>query len=115
MKTAIVFRWKRPNPGREAESLAFGREADLDFSAWESAGRCGPHMWMGSMGNEEDAMFIVWGEPMQLVELSASPEFVAIAMKGTVLNEDFRHTFSMTGETIQETWAAYEEAVAALG
>ncbi len=113
MKTAIIFRWKRPNPGREAETWAYAKEADEQFSAWEKEGRCGPHMWVGSMGNEEDPMFILWGEPMQLVELSASSDFGAFFMKGIPLNEDFRYTFSIAGDTSEETWPIYEQAVAA--
>jgi hypothetical protein len=115
MKTAIIFRWKRPNPGREGESWAFGKEADETFSAWEPVGRCGPHIWMGSMGMEEDPMFIVWGEPIKLVELSASQEFSAMAMKGYVLNEDFRYTFSFAGDIVEETWPTYEQALVGVG
>ena len=115
MKTAIIFRWKRPNPGREAEGWAFGKEVDKIFSAWEKEGRCGPHMWVASMGNEEDPMFILWGEPMQLVELSASPEFAALFATGYQLNEDNRYTFSIAGETVEETWPSYEQALADSG
>lgn len=115
MKTAIIVRWKRPNPGHEGESWALGKDADEQFSAWESAGRCGPHMWVGSMGMEEDPMCLLWGEPMQLVELSASPEFVTLAMRGYVVNEGFRYTFSMAGDTAEETWPAYEQAFVGVG
>ena len=110
MKTAIIFRWKRPNPGRESETMAFARESDEKFNEWQESGRCGPHMWIGSMGNEEDPMFVVWGEALQLVQLSSSPEFQALFMKGILLNEEFRFTFSVAGDTIDETWPAYAEA-----
>ena len=115
MKAAIIFRCRRPNPGREAESWAFAKESDEAFSAWEAAGRCGPHMWISSMGNEEHPMCIIWGEPMQLVELASSPDFVAATMKGYLLNEDFRNTFSVAGDTADETWPAYEKALAGVG
>jgi len=114
METAIVWRWRRAVPGRERESWEYVKATDGLAAAWRAAGRCGPHEWVISWGDEEDHMLVLRGDPVKLVELMAARDFIAHMARGALVADGFRYTLTAVAPTAPEAFPGWEEALAQL-
>lgn len=94
MKGAMVVTWTGVRPGRERMSLAYGREVDDFFSKFEAEGKCTSPKWF--FARTGPSVWIVEGEVMDLLMISATPEGEKLSAKGPLINEGFTVEFCST-------------------
>jgi len=107
MKVALVSTWTTSVVGREAQTIAYAREADDFWSKQAAAGKCSEPEWLWAMKGPH--MWMVKGEMDDLQMLMATPEAMRLITMGTLLCQNFEWGYYVCG---REQNLALFEAVA---
>lgn len=99
MKGAMLVTWTGIRPGRERQSLAYGREVDDFFGKFVAEGKCSAPKWF--FARSGPSVWLVEGELEDLLMISAAPEAEKLTIKGPLLNEGFTVEFCSTERDMQ--------------
>lgn len=100
MKTAIVFTYTRPTPGREAKALEAFTDSLTFFGKLAADGKCGePMVYLAPSGL---GMMIIHGERETLFEITGSEEFARLYNKASFAVPDVNFDLVAAGEGVQE-------------
>ncbi len=113
MTSAMIWQWKGPVPGREAQALALFSEVNDFYGKLIAEGKVDSAEWfLGTFGAD---FFIVKGEEETLLALPEQPDLRRLIAKTRVLNEDVQYGFYRTGQGLEAPLQAYTEALKELG
>jgi hypothetical protein len=103
--SAIVFKYTRAAPGREAKALDLFTEAMAFFGTSAHEGKCEePLTFMGTSGQ---SLIIVPGEFDALTELTMSEEFRELYTKVVFAVPDVAYEFGPYGQGVQDYMARW--------
>jgi hypothetical protein len=108
MEGAIIYRWSRSVPGREAAAAAVMQEATEVMAGMQAAGKIQDFAWyIGGQGGPHFA--VVRGPAEQLMMLSGEDAIRSINMKAGLVNDDFTWGFYATGDAALAQVAFFNE------
>lgn len=103
--SAIVFKYTRAAPGREAQALDLFTEAMAFFGTAAHEGKCEePLTFMGTSG---ESLIIVPGEFGALASLSTSEEFRELYAKVVFAVPDIAYEIGPYGQGVQDYMARW--------
>ena len=103
--SAIVFKYTRAAPGREARALELFTEAMAFFGTSAHEGKCEePLTFMGTSGH---SLIIVPGEFGALMDLTMSEEFRELYTKVVFAVPDVSYEFGAYGQGVQDYMARW--------
>ena len=103
--SAIVFRYTRAAPGREAKALELFTESMAFFGAAAHEGKCEePLTFMGTSGH---SLIIVPGEFKLLTDLMMSEEFRELYTKVVFAVPDIAYEFGPYGQGVHDYMARW--------
>ena len=103
--SAIVFKYTRAAPGREAKALDLFTEAMAFFGTSAHEGKCeDPLTFMGTSGH---SLIIVPGEFGALMDLTMSEEFRELYTKVVFAVPDVSYEFGAYGQGVQDYMARW--------
>lgn len=113
MQGLMIFRWRTPRAGREAEALRFVDESDAYWRRLRDEGAIAGYEWVSNVTGADHDMFIVRGAPESLIAVTMSPEFGALTMRGAYLVEGWHWDMAVAGATVDEVYPGWRELIAA--
>lgn len=113
MQGTLMIRWTTPKPGHEMDSMELADHSDQHFSALERSGMIAGHEWIANFTGSDGGMLVVRGEPAKLAEVSMSPEFGEIHLRGVLHLEHWHWDLGLSGDTVDEVYPHYRELVSA--
>ena len=107
MDYALVFKWTKPIPGREAKALEVLADVTSYFSKLAVEGKIGDPLVLTQVN---DGMMIVPGEMAALFDITNSDEFITMIDKAMFVAGDFRFDGYFIHEAMARRLALYAEA-----
>lgn len=95
MRAAIVAMYGPARPGKELESIRYGRDVDEYFLARAREGACTEPTWLWS--SKGQSIWFIQGEAPAIFELSMREDVRKMLMKGSMLLEGFNYETCMVG------------------
>jgi hypothetical protein len=107
MDYALVFKWLKPFPGREAKALEVLADCRTYFGKLAAEGKVTEPMVFTSVN---DGMMIVSGEMTFMFDIMNRDDFVVLMDKCMYVAEGFRFDTYFTGELMDQRLGLYAKA-----
>lgn len=107
MDYALVFKWIKPFPGREAKALEVLADMRVFFGKLFADGKIEEPLLLE---NVNDGMMLIKGEMGFLFELMNSEDFIVLLDKGMFVAEGFRFETYFVGELADHRLGLYAKA-----
>lgn len=107
MDFALVFKWVKALPGREAKALANLADVRTFFGKLHAEGKVTEPLILMHVN---DGMMIVCGELETMFEIMSRDEFMMLVDKALLTCEGFEYHTYFTGETMEHNLELYTKA-----
>jgi hypothetical protein len=113
MDAAVIYKWDRIVPGREAAGMQLMKDVSEHCEKAIADGTITSYEWFLSAGVGWH-LLVVRGEMESLQTLMATPEMQILSMRSALINEGLQHGFFACGDSIEPVMGALGAAVGQL-
>ena len=110
MDAAVIYKWDRIVPGREAAAMQLMEDTSERCEKAIADGTITSYEWFLSAGVGWH-LLVVRGEMESLQALMATPEMQMLSMRSALINQGLQYGFFARGDSIEPTMGAFGAAV----
>ncbi len=107
MDYALVFKWLKPYPGREAKALAVLADFRTYFGKLAAEGKVSEPLVLMQVN---DGMFLVRGDMEVMFDITGRDDFIVLLNKAMFVCEGFAFHMYFTGEELDRRLGLYGQA-----